>query len=538
MAPLLFARRLAARLANSKTSVPAPYDVELRQFVEQAGDFTAYLEANPDVAAAGFDALTHWLEHGIEEGRELPGIEVRHRAMDANDAQSGWRRFTWRDKPIALRKRIILPSKIMRQIMAQSQHDYSILAPGAGAIPRLRQFQAPNLFERDGVDVSWLFASVPERPANIVIVPFLLLGGAEKYAADLVAALATVHGGPTLVLVTAQTAEEAQGWQKLSILPPLKQATVVFWRDAFGSFGDTNPATLARFLLALRPERIIVINSELGLEALARFGRGLSQFAQLACAYFSISKNAIGAPYGARFPRRTLPFALALTDNEPMAETLIRLHGEIKGPGIAVLPSRLPPVHEATFRARLAARRARSITLAARRRWVWLSRVEPHKGTAILAELAKARPDDQFDIYGPHQADPHCLGLAIRNITIKGTLPDVSDADFSAYDGFLFTSLFEGMPNIVLEMSQHAIPMVLAEVGGLRGTLDDTAAIFVRHGNSTEESMRAFSEALDRLAAMSSEQVADMATAAHHQVRARHSPEAHARRVAMLFDLT
>lgn len=386
--------------------------------------------------------------------------------------------------------------------------------------------------------MSWLFASVPERPSNVLIIPFLLLGGAEKYAADLVAALASARSGHTLVLVTSQTAEEAQGWQKLPILAPLKQAMVLFWRDACGSFGGANPATLARFLLALRPERIIVINSDVGLESVARFGRGLSQFAQLACAYFSISKNALGAPYGARFPRRTLPFAMALTDNEPMAETLTRLHGEIQGPGIAVLPSRLVPVEKATFSARLVARRARPITPGTGRRWVWLSRVEPHKGTAILAELAKMRPDDQFDICGPHQADPHSLGLGLRNIALKGTLPDVSDADFSAYDGFLFTSLFEGMPNVVLEMSQQAIPMVLAEVGGLRGTLDDTAAIFVRHGNSTEESVKAFSAALDRLAAMSTEEAANMAAAAHRQVLARHSPEAHAQRVALLFALT
>ena len=483
-------------------------------------------------------SFTHWLDHGLEEGRRFPGIEIRLGLMGASYTQADWRRFTWRNKPITIRRRIIVPSQIIRQIMAQARHDLGILAPGADAIPHLRQFQAPDLFDRDEVDVSRVFASVPETPSNVIIIPFLLLGGAEKYAADLVAALATARSGQTLVLVTAQTAEEAQGWQKLSILPPLKQAMVMFWRDACGSFGATNPATLAGFLHALRPERIIVINSDVGLEAVARFGRGLSQFARLACAYFSISKNAIGAPYGARFPRRTLPFAMALTDNEPMAETLTRLHGEIQGPGIEVLPPRLLPADEARFTARLSARRARPITPGAGRRWVWLSRVEPHKGTAILAELAKARPADQFDICGPHQADPHSLGLGLRNITLKGTLADVSDADFSVYDGFPFTSLFEGMPNVVLEMSQQAIPMVLAEVGGLRGTLDDTAAIFVRNGNNTEESVKAFSAALDRLAAMSAEDAASMAAAAHHQVLARHSPEAHAQRVAMLFGLT
>lgn len=536
MSQLAVARRLAVRLVQSLARAREPVDPQFRQFVKEAGDAAAYLEANPDVAAAGLDALRHWLEYGLEEGREFPGIEIRRRSMGTSCTQADWRRFTWRNESIAIRKRIIVPSQIIRQIMAQAHHDLAILAPGADAIPHLRQFQAPDLFDRDGIDVSRVFALVPERPSNVLIIPFLLSGGAEKYAADLVAALATASSGQTLVLVTAQTAEEAQGWQELSILAPLKQAMVVFWRDACRSFGGTNPATLARFLNALRPDRIIVINSDVGLEAVARFGRGLSQFSRLACAYFSISKNAIGAPYGARFPRRTLPFAMALTDNDPMAETLMRLHGEIQGPGIAVLPPRVPPADDARFAARLRSR-ARPITAGAGRRWVWVSRVEPYKGTAILAELAKVRPADRFDIFGPHQADPHSLGLGLRNITLKGTLADVTKADFSAYDGFLFTSLFEGMPNVVLEMSQQAIPMVLAEVGGLRGTLDDTAAIFVRHGNNTKESVKAFSAALDRLAAMTAEEAATMVTAAHHQVLARHSPEAHAQGVATIFGL-
>lgn len=535
---LAVTRRLAARLVQSIARARAPVDPEFRQFVREAGDAAAYLEANPDVAAAGLDAVTHWLEYGLGEDREFPGIEVRHGSMGPSYTQADWRRFTWRNKPIAIRKRIIVPSQIIRQIMAQAHHDLGILAPGAYAIPYLRQLKATDLFDRDGIDVSRVFASVPERPSNVLIIPSLLSSSAEKYATDLVAALATARSGPTLVLVTVQRAEEAQGWQELSALAPLKQATLLFWRDACGSSGALNPALLARFLTALRPKRVIVINSDVGLEAMARFGRGLSQFARLACAYLSISKSAIAPPYGAHFARRTLPFAMALTDNDHMAETLTRLHGEIQGPGIAVLPPRLHRADDARFTVRLAARRARPITAGAGRRWVWVSRVEPYEGTAILAALAKARPADQFDIFGPHQADPHSLGLRPRNIVLKGTVADVSGVDCSIYDGFLLTSLVEGMPNVVLEMSQQAIPMVLAEVGGLRGTLDDTAAIFVRYGNNTDESVKVFSAALDRLAAMTAGEAASMAAAAHHQVLARHSPEVHAQRVAMLFGLT
>ena len=77
MPPRALACRLAARLVQPKARARAPVDPECRQFVKEAGDAAAYLEANPDFVAEGFDPLTHWLKHGLEEGRVFPGIEIR-----------------------------------------------------------------------------------------------------------------------------------------------------------------------------------------------------------------------------------------------------------------------------------------------------------------------------------------------------------------------------------------------------------------------------------------------------------------------------
>jgi hypothetical protein len=41
-------------------------------------DPQAYLEANPDVAEAGVDPLWHYLNYGIDEGRQLKRAPAGH----------------------------------------------------------------------------------------------------------------------------------------------------------------------------------------------------------------------------------------------------------------------------------------------------------------------------------------------------------------------------------------------------------------------------------------------------------------------------
>ncbi len=440
----------------------------------------------------------------------------------------------WQGEPVAARVALPYPESILRQILSQGRHDTAVFAPGADAIPNLRRFDATDLLVRHGIDPHAVLAAAPEGPSAVFVVPHLVTGGAEKYISDLVDCFVSARLGPVVVLVTDQTEDEAKGWRDLAILAPIGQAQIMFWREFCNNHGYQRPETLARFLNVLRPQHLFICNSFIGLEAVARFGRCLSQFACIACFYFSISPKAIGAPYGAYFPRRTLPFATAITDNEPMARTLRSLHGEIPGPGIITLPPRLPALEDAVFTARLAARRARSKAAAKPLRWAWVSRIEPFKGTALLAALARARPTDHFDVFGPLSADMQSVGLDLPNITMRGQLANVVKADFADHDGFLFTSLFEGMPNVVLEMSQQAIPMVLADVGGLRDTFDENAVILVSHGTSTQESVAGFSAALDRVSGMSAEEVDAMAAAARLQALSRHSADIYKKNVAAL----
>jgi glycosyltransferase involved in cell wall biosynthesis len=510
------------RMTVSRRPLPIEDEAAFERFIDAHFDPEDYLARYPDVAAAGMDPREHWMNHGVFEGR-LPASDTETRVMPAVDAN--WRCFSWRGAFISARQSR-MRDEVIEQIMRQSRHDPALLAAGARAIAGLRVFNARDLLDRDGVDVRSVFEAIGEPVRRVIILPMLVIGGAEKYAADIARAFAAMDGEGVLALVTDQTREEAGNWANLAILEPLRSARVVFWRDACGGFGHTNPTVLARLMNALRPETIIVVNSRVGLDMVARFGRGLANRSRLFCAYFGLGVNALGAPYGARFPRRTHPYAITLTDNEATAATLDNRHGKLPGPGMAVLPPAIAPAADAVFARRLAALRTRLADPSRPRRWLWISRVEPYKGVAILAALARARPADCFDIFGPVQRDPASLGLDLSNVRICQPLDDVAGADFAAYDGFLFTSLFEGMPNVVLEMAQHALPMALSRVGGLPWTFDETSARFVdvaEHGAA----VAGFMSALDGIRGLGPNDATAMVENARARSLARHAPTAY-----------
>ncbi len=387
---------------------------------------------------------------------------------------------------------------------------------------------------RAGVSPSSVYQAVGARPDVVVCTPFLLAGGAEKYVADLVGVLSKQFGKRVLVLVTDQTQEESDGWEELEILAPLLDVQVLHWPEISGP-GHGNVNVFARFLNSIRPETLIVNNSRVGLDAVARYGRGMSANTKIFCTFFSHGLNGLGAPYGARYPYRTMAFSTALTDNKPMAKLLVDMWGPLSDHGVIALSAQIVPAEEDVFRRRLDGRLKRYAHSFRTRKWAWISRVEPFKGTTILGELASRRPDDKFHIFGPIQDPLEEQGLRLPNVKYQGVIADMNSVDLSAYDGFVFTSRFEGMPNVVLEISQHALPMVLADVGGLKDTFSEDAVFFVPHGVTDSETASRFSESLEELSSTAPAEVAKMILLAREQALSKHSPDAYAAAVKRIF---
>jgi glycosyltransferase involved in cell wall biosynthesis len=484
---------------------------------------------NPDVASAGADAYDHWIGFGIQEGRYFSAAAFAKQVPRTALRKPHATYFKWGNDLVETSLAAGMANAIVDQILVQGEHDPLVLGAGALALPHLPVHTLGHV----DIDLERLFERITIKPRIIFAIPLLTIGGGEKFAADLCGVFLSNDAGPVLVIVTDQTEADAGAWRDIAILAPFRETALIFWPDLSPNVWDVQ--LLASLLTYLAPKILIVTYSGVCLQAIADYGKRLSQKSKLFCSYFNLGDRGLGAPYGVTFARQTSAVATSLTDNEPAALALDRRYRLIGKPAV-VIPPRVEIAPDQVFAERLAMR-ASKISASSVRKWVWVSRLEPAKGLSVLRELAISRPGDIFDLYGPLAAPLHQLGLDVGGIRHQGVLANVLSADFSGYQGFIFTSPLEGMPNIVLEMGQHAIPMILSDAGGIRQTFDEGSAMLVANGPNPCQTARAFSDACERLMAMSGEEQAQMVTRARRAIADRHAPARFSARVARVFGL-
>lgn len=116
---------------------------------------------------------------------------------------------------------------------------------------------------------------------------------------------------------------------------------------------------------------------------------------------------------------------------------------------------------------------------------LWASRICNQKLFGVLEEIINKLPMYTFILYGGAPEEPQNIEIFERvklkeNVEIRGEYQHISEIDFNEFDLFLFTSMFEGLPNMILEAIMTAIPIVSAEVGGISEALGKQYPLLVK----------------------------------------------------------
>ena len=486
-------------------------------------------ELGPDVHLEA-----HFLAHGIFQGcrpsaqfRIVRSSDFSHGPVRAQEAVASLR--IHEDHWVVVRTG---PGRaVMEQIRRHEALEPRLNAPGPLCLEDLPMFRADDLSSRDRIDVDALLDVVGRGADTVVVLPSLRSGGSEKYLVSLVERLAVSEGESVLVIVTGQTLEEATESVRVLWRRPLARADVVSFLDLAG--GSWRPVwVLATLLMALEPRSVFVSNDEVGLACISTYGRSLGRLSTLVACFFSESPRAVGAPFSARYADRVIDHALLLSDNQRVfTQIRPRVAPSLAEGRMVVVPSRVATSDSEVRRAESAVRGTRrggSQPLEV----LWASRWDPFKDTAALLLLAAAHPELRISAHGPGTASHS--GTLPANVRLLPPIANVESVDLSMYDCFLFTSQFEGMPNVVLEMVERGIPVVACDVGGLRETFDDEAVLFFSGGETAAETAASAGAALKAFEALARPQVDSMTAAARGQLMRRHSPEAYSAAVAGL----
>jgi glycosyltransferase involved in cell wall biosynthesis len=97
----------------------------------------------------------------------------------------------------------------------------------------------------------------------------------------------------------------------------------------------------------------------------------------------------------------------------------------------------------------------------------WAGRFDRQKRPDIALDVARSLPDVDFCFWGEKVLKGDPLGALPENVTLAGTYDRFADLDLSGVDAWLYTSAWDGVPSLLMEVGMTGVPIVASVVGGV-----------------------------------------------------------------------
>lgn len=317
-----------------------------------------------------------------------------------------------------------------------------------------------------------------DRYDAIVVTPHCRMAGSARVAGALASSLKRIRPDETVLLVTTELPDfERPDWFPDTIdilnLPELLGPRRV----------DQTDMLLLDLAQGLRPRRIFNINSPSGWKLLARFGRQLAPATRLYSYLFTWEIDRLGVKCG--YPVVELQQCIdtldaCFVDNAALARetawrySMSQTEAERK---LAVLWS---PTEPSALDLSENFRRRRNA--GEPMRCLWAGRFDRQKRLDIAVEAARLRPDIGFTVYGkPVLADGAVLPKTYpANMALMGVYGDLAEVGLERHDLFFYTSAWDGVPTVLLDIGARGVPVLASGVGGVGDLIDEETGWLVR----------------------------------------------------------
>lgn len=302
-----------------------------------------------------------------------------------------------------------------------------------------------------------------ESFTDVLLLPWLKPGGAEKYILQVLHALCTLRSCSRLLVLSGQATSRHE-WTGL-----LPKGTIFI--DVFNTFpmldDSDRSSMLARALLAVAAKgaRLHIKASSFSDRLMNHYGSVLSSSFKVI--YYRFCDDSyvwrserLSGPWGIGFLRRQLPnINILISDCQSIISSDWGRLGTKSEKHQAIYAQCALPDQPATKR-------------SPRSRLLWASRVSSQKRPELVGKIASAlrrdHPEIIIEVYGQIEEDYQQQRLFdVPGVVYRGSYDGFQTLPIESFDAFIYTSAFDGLPNVILEVLGAGLPVIAPDVGGI-----------------------------------------------------------------------
>ena len=308
--------------------------------------------------------------------------------------------------------------------------------------------------------------SVTHTPDYIFMVPWVVRGGADKVMLNMMKAIEEIHPGSKFTVIT--TLPNKNVWAKML---PKNTDLIEFGKLAEGLPPYEKDELLSRVITQLKCKRLHIINSEYAYAWAYKHQELIKNHYELTVSVFA-SCFIPESNFTCRFSFDD-PFIFDIypvvkkifTDNQTFVEESVEknaLDEKLFKVQYQPIMDEIKPVHHAEANKKV--------------KVLWASRVTREKMPDMIKLIAnKLDPKEfQIDVFGAFSDDVDKNFFAgVPVINYRGAFDGFSSLPTEDYEILLYTSVGDGVPNILLEATAAGLPILASNDGGVHEFIQD-----------------------------------------------------------------
>lgn len=447
-----------------------------------------YLDHHPGLQSHPRWIFHHYLTRGCYQPQWVPSPAGRHHggAPDEDAArrqdplllpellhradEHDLRRTSWLEEGVVavLTKRRRLASDELRaQIAKAAELEPGLHAPLRLELPTIAPPHAhPGSRTATGVAAARASLGLEDEGTveTIVLVPHCRMSGAARVA-GLFTDAARAAGGPDSVAVVAT---DLPVFERPELFPDDVRVLDLTPHLA----GMAQPARrdlLHDLLRELRPRQVVLVNSLLGWQLVAELGDQLAEVMDLGAYLFTWELDEHGHRYGypvGPFQQSAEHLSWVLFDSERLRSELVERYLMPAAARDRMIFLRNPVAEwSVDVTGVFEKRRAAGLPVRA----LWTGRFDRQKRFGLVVAIARLLPELEICAWGKPVLNDIDLdpGRLPPNIRLMGVYDGFDQLPLDEVDFLLYTSGWDGIPNVVLEGAQSGLPIVASAVGGV-----------------------------------------------------------------------